>query len=99
MFRFKLAPAVALLFAAGAFACSDPSPVAPEPQATQAFQPAAIQAQTVAGTYLLSFRPTSVEPAYSRRARQETDRAQERDQSPQPDGQPDSEAGGSAAFF
>ena len=59
MFRFKLAPAVALLFAAGAFACSDPSPVAPEPQATQAFQPAAIQAQTVAGTYLLSFRPTS----------------------------------------
>ena len=59
MFRLKLARVVVILFGASAFACSDRSPVAPEPQATLALQPAAIQAQTVAGTYLLSFRPTS----------------------------------------
>ena len=59
MFRLKLARVVVILFGASAFACSDRSPVAPEPQATLALQPATIQAQTVAGTYLLSFRPTS----------------------------------------
>jgi hypothetical protein len=59
MFRLKLARVVVLLFGASAFACSDRSPVAPQPQATVALQPATIQAQVVAGTYLLSFRPTS----------------------------------------
>lgn len=58
MFRLKLARVVVIVFGASAYACSERSPVAPEPQATLASQPATIQAQTVAGAYLLSFRPT-----------------------------------------
>jgi hypothetical protein len=58
MFRLHLARVVVLLAGASAFACSERSPVAPEPQALPASQPLAIQAQSVEGSYVLSFRPT-----------------------------------------
>ena len=58
MFRLQLARVVVLLVGASAVACSERSPVAPEPQAPPALQPLSIQAQSVEGRYALSFRPT-----------------------------------------